>query len=217
MLFRSPGNELGGQALANINAAVDAYQKNGGSEGGGKMAALKSALSSAGTAAGNKGVESLGGAFGSPDTAKLINARLFGIKNPMLEMIYSSPQFRVFNFEFLFYPRDKNEALIVQQILEKFRYHQAPEISTASVGFLKPPSLFDIEVSYNGSINPNIPAFKTCILVNMSVNYTRNGFQTYEVAGEEPTLGGTGMSVGTQVTMTFQEMLILTKADFKNT
>jgi hypothetical protein len=211
----APGNEIGGQVLTVGAAAIEAYQNN---KDKGTWAATKSALAATGEGvkpiAGEKAVTALGSMTGSSDTAKLLNSKAFGIRNPMLCLIYSSPQFRTFNFEFLLYPRDKNEAQMVQQILEKFRYHQAPEIKTGT-GYLNPPSQFDIEISYNGEINPNIPNFKSCILINMSINYTRNGWQAYEIAGESPTLGGTGMPVGTQVIMTFQETEILTKADFK--
>ena len=36
-----------------------------------------------------------------------------GVINPMLELIYQSPRFREFQFDFTFYPRDEKEALNV--------------------------------------------------------------------------------------------------------
>jgi hypothetical protein len=33
------------------------------------------------------------------------------VENPLLEMIYKSPQFRDFQFDFIFYPRDEREAV----------------------------------------------------------------------------------------------------------
>ena len=47
------------------------------------------------------------------------------VLNPMLEMIYTSPEFRSFQFDFNFYPRDEREALEVQKILQMFMFHQA--------------------------------------------------------------------------------------------
>ena len=133
----------------------------------------------------------------------------------MLEMIYKSPNFRTFQFDFMFYPRDEKEALEVQKIIEKFRFHQAPELSSAQ-GFLIPPSEFDIKFYYGGVQNPNIPSIATCVLTTIDVNYAPNGWSAYEVPGENsPALGRTGMPVATQVTLQFQETTYLTKSDFK--
>jgi len=133
----------------------------------------------------------------------------------MLEMIYKSPNFRTFQFDFMFYPRDEKEALEVQKIIEKFRFHQAPELSSAQ-GFLIPPSEFDIKFYYGGVQNPNIPSIATCVLTTIDVNYAPNGWSAYEVPGENaPALGRTGMPVTIQVTLQFQETTYLTKSDFK--
>ena len=75
--------------------------------------------------------------------------------NPMLEMIYRSPNFRSFQFDFNFYPRDEREALEVQKILKQFQFHQAQKNHQLQV-FLVPPSQFDIEFMYAGKQNPNM-------------------------------------------------------------
>jgi hypothetical protein len=139
------------------------------------------------------------------------------VRNPMLEMIYSSPGFRSFQFEFTFYPRDEREALEVQRIIERFRFHQAPELVKGAEGFLIPPSEFDIKFYYAGSMNPNIPAMATTVLTQIDVNYTPNGWTAYEVPGEnKPALGRTGMPVAIQLALQFKETTFLTKDDFKN-
>ena len=54
----------------------------------------------------------------------------FGVvENPMLELLYTSPQFREFRFDFMFYPRSEKEGLEVQKILNRLQFHQAPEVS----------------------------------------------------------------------------------------
>jgi hypothetical protein len=135
-------------------------------------------------------------------------------------MIYKSPNFRTFQFDFTFYPRDEREALEVQRILERLRFHQAPEIfkanGTESSGFLVPPSEFDIKFYYAGGENPNIPQIATCVLTTIDINYAPNGFSAYEVPGEnKPSLGRTGMPVAIQATLQFQETTYLTKEDFR--
>jgi hypothetical protein len=155
------------------------------------------------------------GSAGTMDAA--FTAATGKVQNPLLEMIYRSPNFRSFNFEFMFYPRSEKEALEVQRILERIKFHQAPELADATKGFLVPPSEFDIKFYYAGKQNPNIPAISTCILESIDINYAPNGFSAYEVPGENfPSVGRTGMPVAIQVTLQFKETSYLTKEDYKS-
>jgi hypothetical protein len=140
------------------------------------------------------------------------------VVNPMLEMIYSSPNFREFRFDFFFYPRSEKEAEEVQNIINRFQFHQAPEIESDSGAgfFLIPPSEFDIIFYYNGSVNPNIPKISTCVLQSIDIDYAPNGqFSAYEVQGEtSPKSGRTGMPVGIRMSLQFKETEIMTKSNF---
>ena len=132
--------------------------------------------------------------------------------NPLLEVIYQAPQFRSFQYDFLFYPRDEREAVEVQKIIAALQYHQAPEFKEGSSGsLLIPPSEFDIEFYYGGKINENIPKTGNCVLKSIQVNYAPNGFSAYEVPGQNATVGGTGMPVAIQMSLQFQETSYLTK------
>lgn len=152
------------------------------------------------------------------DLAKFAFAAGFGmVTNPQLELLYTSPEFRTFRFDFMFYPRSEKEALEVQNILNRLKFHQAPEIRKESKGFfLVPPSEFDIEFYYNGGINPNIPEISTCVLQSIEVNYAPNGgFAAYEVPGEiNASKGRTGMPVAIQLSLQFMETEYLTKSHF---
>ena len=144
--------------------------------------------------------------FGAP--GKAIFAAATGLAaNPMMEILYSSPVPRNFQFDFQFSPRDEKEAKEVQDIIDSIRFFQAPEIKEGSGGvFLVPPAEFDISFYYNGQINPNIPPISTCVLTNVNVNYAPNVFSTYEVPGEtSPKLGRTGMPVLIVMQLTFME------------
>jgi hypothetical protein len=141
--------------------------------------------------------------------------------NPQLEMIYTSPSFREFRFDFMLYPRSSKEAIEVQKILNRLRFHQAPEIFKEGAGalggfFLVPPSEFDIKFYYNGRINPNIPPISTCVLTSIDTDYAPNGWSAYEVPSDsgEPTMGKTGMPVGIRLSLNFQETEIMTKDNF---
>jgi hypothetical protein len=213
----SMGGELAGQAAAAAKSAIDAA---GGQAD--PLAAISKALSSGsqslGQVAAQKGSEVLGSLTGSENTAKVLKTAITGtVQNPMMEMIYQAPQFREFSFDFKFYPRDEKEALEVQRIIERLRFHQAPEFFKETQGFLVPPSEFDIKFYYNGSQNPNIPPMGTAVLTSIQINYAPEGFSTYEVPGESSAaLGRTGMPVAIQVMLNFKETSYLTKADFKN-
>lgn len=206
----SLGGEIAGQVAAAAQAAADEYKEGGAADAAasvGKAAALNI----------GKGISAgLGKLLGSGQSAQAGFTAVTGlVQNPMLEMIYKSPNFRTFQFDFLFYPRDEREAFEAQRIIERLRFHQAPEISGAGAGFLVPPSEFDLKFYYGGRENPNIPPITTCILTTIDVNYAPNGFSAYEVPGENtPALGRTGMPTAIQLTLQFQETTYLTKSDF---
>lgn len=140
--------------------------------------------------------------------------------NPQLELIYTSPAFRQFRFDFMFYPRSEKEAVEIQYILDRLKFHQAPEVLTQGSGalggfFLIPPSEFDIKFYYNGSINPNIPPISTCVLTQIDTDYAPNGFATYEKPSRpKATVGGTGMPVAIRMSLNFMETQILTKSNY---
>jgi hypothetical protein len=141
-------------------------------------------------------------------------SQAFGVvQNPMIELIYSSPQLREFRFDFQFYPRSEQEAKEVQNIIERLRFHQAPEVAQGGSNgfFLVPPSEFDISFYYNGRVNPNIPKISTCVLTNIDVDYAPGGFSAYEVPGQNATVGGTGMPVSIRLGLQFKETEIVTK------
>lgn len=140
------------------------------------------------------------------------------VENPMLELLYTSPAFRQFRFDFMFYPKSEAEATEVQQILQRLKFHQAPELKKEFNGFyLVPPSEFDIKFYYNGSVNPNIPQISTCVLESIDLDYAPNGFAAYEVPGQtKPTTGGTGMPVAIRLSLAFKETEIMTKDNFKS-
>ena len=160
---------------------------------------------------------------GGPGSA--VFASMFGaVNNPQLELLYSSPEFRTFRFEFMLYPRSQNEALEIQKIINRLRFHQAPEVlgqgnAGGSSGlFLVPPSEFDISFYYNGQENPNIPTISTCVLQGIDTDYAPNGqfsaYETLDTNGMSPTLGGTGMPLGIRLSLTFKETQIQTKFNY---
>lgn len=140
------------------------------------------------------------------------------VLNPMIELLYTTPQLRSFSFNFAFYPRSEEEAKEINRILDCLRFHQSPEVATEQNGaFLIPPSEFDIKFYYNGKENTNIDKISTCVLESIDVDYAPNGFSAYEVQGQNsPTDGGTGMPVAIVVRLNFKETEYLTKKHYEN-
>jgi len=233
------------RTIKRINQAVALYmpdtlaftqQQNYGTAelGGGGFAAL-GALANAGTelAKGGKIEDVIGknltpfiGAavargFGNAGTA-VFAASTGTVINPQIELIYTSPSLRNFRFDFMLYPRSSTEAKELQNILDIFKFHQAPEVLTGGPGglggaFMVPPSEFDISFHYNGKVNPNISPLSTCVLTGVDIDYAPNGFSAYEVgststtANLSPDRGGTGMPVGIRLSLSFMETQIMTK------
>jgi hypothetical protein len=146
--------------------------------------------------------------IGGEDFAKLgLFATTGLVRNPQMELIYSSPVLRKFVFDFRLIPRSNVEAAAVLDVIEALKYHSAPEILNGSGGrYLIPPSQFQIEF-YNGDGTQNLKLFKTknCVLTGVSVDYTPNGFATFY----------DGMPVEIRMQLNFQETAIISKSDIR--
>ena len=207
---------LGGDVMSLVGAAsagasaIDAYKNSSDADKGKNMVKNLSPFAQ------SAGLGLLPGAGGN--LGKVLFAAGAGlVTNPMMEMIYSAPDFRSFTFSFMFYPRDEKEAFELQLILDRLRFHQAPEIKSNTGGFfLIPPSEFDIQFYYNGVINKNIPQISTCVLQNIDVDYAPNGWAAYEVPKQpQPGIGGTGMPVAIRLNLQFRETEIMTKDSYR--
>ncbi len=156
--------------------------------------------------------------LGTNSATGIFATAIGGVQNPQLELIYNSPDFRSFRFDFMFYPSSETEASDVLFIIDALKFHQAPEIMKDTAGyFLVPPSEFDIEFYYNGEINPNIPKISTCVLTSIDMDYAPKGFVAYEVPGEnKPAIARTGMPFAIRLSLSFQETEIMTKYNFQD-
>lgn len=170
-------------------AGIEAMQQKGASNISGE-----DALSSI-TAAG------LGLGLKLPGTAGI--SKLTGLApNPRKEQLFKNVQFRTFNFDYQFYPRDAKEAQNVLNIIYEFKLHMHPEFKDANNFLYVYPSEFDI-FYYNGEYeNMNVNRHTSCVLTDMTVNYSPNGqFTTFE----------NGMPTQINITLTFKELATLTK------
>ena len=163
------------------------------------------------TEIGQEILKNLGGAFieGLTNTegAVPLANRIFGrAENPFVEVFFNSMNVRTFTYNFNFAPRNEEETMEIQQIIQLFRFHMAPELQETNSRYLTLPSEFDIHYMYkaqngNGYENDFYGRVGTCVLENVSTNYTPNGVKSF--ANGAPT----------QITMSlsFKEIETLTK------
>jgi hypothetical protein len=149
---------------------------------------------------GSLGIKGSGSLSGARDAA----LQATGIAdNPQNFLLFKQIDFRKFQFDFILVPESQNDTSQINQIIQLFRFHSAPEILIGSTGrFFIPPSQFDIQMMYKGNLNPNIPLINTCICTNVSVNYAAGGkWVTYT----------DGQPVMIKLSLQFTEIEILTK------
>ena len=127
----------------------------------------------------------------------------FGLAaNPRKEQIFKGVDFRTFSFEYQLFPRSPEESKRVLDIIQTFKFHAHPEFKDAG-GFLYIyPSEFDIVFYQGESENLALPRIASCVLLDVTVNYTPNGsFNTFN--------DGTPTQIN--LSLTFRELSILTK------
>jgi hypothetical protein len=151
-------------------------------------------------AAMEKGAEILGGEAG-----KNLGLAAMGYAiNPQEEMLYGGTAFRTFMFEFTMTPRNLQEAQSIRDIIKKLKYHASPQFADNQGRWVIPPSYFDIQFKFNGTLNPNLPKISTCALTQVRVNYSGGLEQwaTYE----------DGMPISVSLTLAFTELEMMHKA-----
>ena len=152
---------------------------------------------------GGGAVEALTGNEGAIPLANKVFGRA---DNPFVEVFFNTMNIRTFTYNFNFAPRNEDETMEIQQIIQLFRFHMAPDLQEVNSRYLTLPSEFDIHYMYkaqdgNSYENDYYGRIGTCVLENVSTNYTPNGVKSF--ADGAPT----------QITMSlqFRETEVLTK------
>jgi hypothetical protein len=132
----------------------------------------------------------------------------FGLAgNPKKEQIFKNVDFRSFQFDYQFFPRNTDEAKAVLEIINTFKYHMHPEFKDPGEFLYIYPSEFDIAYYNNGKENDKIHRHTSCVLTEMNINYTPNGqFNTFD----------NGMPTQINITLSFRELSLLTKDKIKD-
>lgn len=102
-------------------------------------------------------------------------------QNNFMEVMFTGIGHRKFSYTWKFAPKNADESTAAWNIINKFKFHMAPEYSNdPKFGrFFVVPSEFDVFYMFRGEENEWLNKISTCVLVNMDVNYTPNQYQTF--------------------------------------
>ena len=181
------------------------FMSNQDYEGAAK--ALTGSLAGFATEAAKRAAAGIAEALAGAEGATQLANRIFGqADNPYMEVLFETMGVRTFTYNFTFAPKNQEERDDVQAIIQLFRFHMSPELQGAQSRFLTLPSEFDIHYMYiakdgTNSENDYFNRISTCVLENVSVDYTPGGVKTF--ADGSPTQINMGL--------TFKETETLTK------
>ncbi len=135
--------------------------------------------------------------FAGEAVGKNVFTRTTGkIMNPNLELLFSGPALRTFNYNYQFTPREDREAKEIRSIIKFFKKNMAP-IRKGKL-FLESPNVFKLKYIFkNGGQHPFLNKIKLCALQSFNVQYTPDGsYMTYD----------DGSMTSYTASMTFQEL-----------
>jgi len=158
---------------------------------------------------GPAGMEALGGLAGNlgMDSGVITGAGLAALGyaiNPQFEMLYQGTSLREFQFDFTMTPRSEAEALVIRDIIRKFKYHASPAYVAGQGRYIIPPSYFDITFKFNGGDSKWLPQLSTCILKNVAVDYS-GGLEQWATHKD-------GSPIQIKITLIFTELEMMHKA-----
>ena len=126
--------------------------------------------------------------------------------NPNMEMLFSGPSVRTFQFLFKFTPRNQEESREVKQIIRSFKQNMMPIFDKES-SFLKAPNVFQLQYMKGSSKHPFLNQFKMCALTNCATTYTGDGaYATYH----------DGTPISMTMNLSFQELTPVYNEDYDN-
>lgn len=146
--------------------------------------------------------------------SKLANTATGGISNfiggkatnPMEEQVFEGVDFRDHSFDYEFYPKSKDEAIMVEDICWSFKTAMLPdtygaaEADGAAESYFNYPNIFDI--TYEGLIQKRFEDFLPCVLTSVSVNHSTKMFED-------------GYPVATELSLSFTEIKLLTQENYQ--
>ena len=125
--------------------------------------------------------------------------------NPQLQVLFQGIGFRTFQFDFTLTPYSQEEAKEIQDIIYQFKYASAPEIKKNGWFdqgmYMTIPDTFNIQFMYDGKENPSVHKVGECVLTNITVDSSPNGWATFN----------DGSPVQYKLKLQFQEIMVVDK------
>lgn len=126
--------------------------------------------------------------------------------NPNMELLFSGPTLRPFNFTFKLSARGTKDRDQIRQIIRFFKQGMAVQ-RTQSQLFLKAPHTFKIRYLHKKEDSSYLNLIKECALQSFTVNYTPEGnYMTF----------ADGMMTSYEISMQFQELEPIFNDDYGN-
>ena len=125
------------------------------------------------------------------------------VYNPNVELLYTMPSMRGYDFTFSFVPKDPGEAQIVNDIILNFRKWSAPE--DIQNGMFEVPHVWEIKYMIGSRENTFMNKFKHAACTNVQVQ--ANPQMSMHVSHPD------GAPIETVMTLNFREVNIITRED----
>ena len=146
-------------------------------------------------------------------SAETILSRGYGVvANSNLELLFSGPILRSFQFGYIFSPRSENEAAMCRKIIRFFKQGMAAKKSNKLSGYgaasflLGTPNVFKLEYKTSGNKDiAGLNKFKICALSNIQTSYADGQWSAYDE----------GQPVRTQIMLSFKELEPVYESDYQ--
>ena len=201
--YQEASNILGGAVAGTISGAGDVL--------GNKYFQRKKILEALAKGAGALGI--------TVDVPQVITRMGGVVENPNLELLFTGPSLRTFQFQIRFTPRSFEESKVVRKIIRAFKQHSAVKkgAKLGTRGFdagnllLGTPDVFILKYIQAGTKQEikGLTKMKTCALTNVSVDYTGG-------VGRWAAYDGDSQPMTSIVTLAFAELAPIYDSDYKN-
>ena len=199
--------EVGALAMSGA-AAIDAITSEGGTRS--KVSGVVEALLGAGMKEGIQSMAAKSLDAIAPGAETLINLSRGSVVTPRMEMMFEGVGRRSFSYTFAFIPKSEQEALVVEDIIQHFKFYAMPKYSNPTTKReMDIPGTFDIEYMYKGNRNNFLNRVHTCFLQQVQVQYGADRYTAYE-----ETTGNRGRGnppQKSQITLNFTELEVLSQ------
>ncbi len=111
---------------------------------------------------------------GSGDAKAQVEASQGIAQNPMKEVMFEDMDFRSYNFDYTFSPKNAAESAQLLMIISTLRYYALPELALGRLYFIF-PGVFRFTFYTGDTENIWIPRIGTSVVTRIAVDYSPNG------------------------------------------